>query len=152
VVQNNDDALVEGSGSSFATAVATGFGGLFIYCTLILDMSSTSSLRRARAVTGDKLDKLETVWDYNLMRCALANLSAELRGVGRKLTRPETMINNFLDKLTGNAPLPERDLTSKEAAALKDVLRGLKATCLQHCSSTLICFLQAKNAYDFGQK
>ncbi|KEY67780.1 hypothetical protein S7711_10804 [Stachybotrys chartarum IBT 7711] len=93
-------------------------------------MSSTSSLRRARAVTGDKLDKLEFVWDYNLMRCALANLSAELRGVGRKLTRPETMINNFLDKLTGNAPLPERDLTSKEAAALQD----------------------AKNAYDFGQK
>lgn len=139
VVQNDDGALVEDSGSSFATAIATGLGGLLIYCTLVLGIGSTSSIRRG-AVGGEtstaqgNKDKPHFAWDYELMRRVLEKLSGESRGVtGPKLTRPEQMVFRFVEKLREKRPLPEQELDDAAGNALKDIFWDLKVSAL-NCS------------------
>ncbi|KAK2471616.1 hypothetical protein H9L39_16607 [Fusarium oxysporum f. sp. albedinis] len=83
LVTNGDGTAQEQQGSSFATAIASGLGGLLIYLGLVLGKSHGSF----------KLD-----WNYEHMMRTLFNGSIPIPGVeGQKLVKPESRI---LDEYT----------------------------------------------------
>jgi hypothetical protein len=128
VVKNNDGTLVEDSGSSFATAIATGLAGLLIYCTLVLRIGSTSSMRRGTLGSRDPTPNY-FAWDYELMKRTFGKVSGGSGSVtGRKLSRPEQIVVQFVEQLRGKRPLPEQELDGAAADALRDVLGKLRVS------------------------
>ncbi|KAH8892459.1 hypothetical protein GQ53DRAFT_805950 [Thozetella sp. PMI_491] len=127
VVRNNDGSLVEDTGSSLATAIATGLGGLLIYTTLILGIGSVP------APPSREERKDFFAWDYDLMHCIFEKFSVDTNPPTKaKLARPEDfIIERFVTEVTnldpkrGKPKLQEIDLDDESAYCLAVVLLKL---------------------------
>ncbi|KAI0443183.1 hypothetical protein F4803DRAFT_550444 [Xylaria telfairii] len=118
MVQNNDGTVLEGSGSSFATAIATGLGGLLMYCSVILGMGKTPSDRRAPA---RQSAPAKFLWDRKTMFNSFKKFSHSYRGRGNgQIARPESMINHLIKLFPYKKPLAEQDLDEDTMALFSE--------------------------------
>ncbi|KAG5783745.1 hypothetical protein H9Q73_002635 [Fusarium xylarioides] len=125
-VQNNNGTSTVDSGSSYATAIATGVGGLLLYCTLVLDIGSTASQRtEAKGSEYDVQHESQFSWDYELMHSVFSKMSKNASR-GGSLTRPEEIIDLFMKGIESKNPISEVDLSTKERNVMTQVFRRLK--------------------------
>ncbi|KAF9634998.1 hypothetical protein BFW01_g5893 [Lasiodiplodia theobromae] len=142
-VTNIDGTPQAQQGSSFATAIASGLGGLLIYLSLLLEklpatlaQDEAHTAREGLAKSGNQRS-VRSPWNYERMMIALRNSSIEVLGVnGRKLVKPEFYVIEAykanLKKLPGvkrstlRLPLDQQTCSPDSLKVLQMVMEKLR--------------------------